>query len=161
MLVFCTLYRRQRLYDLATVTIATVLCYFLTRWLAIQYPTAGPAFFQPELFDLSDTVSGSVQRWLSQYMQGKVPQNGFIPGTMGMPSLHIGITVMAAWFLARNVGWTLWISIPWICLTWLSTVMLGWHYVLDGIGGIIVALIAVISTRGIISIMSFLKESAD
>jgi membrane-associated phospholipid phosphatase len=32
---------------------------------------------------------------------------------------------------------------PWICLTWLSTIMLGWHYALDGEGGILVAMIAV------------------
>jgi len=159
MLVYCTLYRLRRLNDLAVVTIAIVLCYFLTRWVAIQYPTAGPAFFHPELFDLSDTVSGAVQKWLILYMQGNVAQNGFIPGTMGMPSLHIGITVMAAWFLARHVRWTLWVSVPWICLTWLSTVMLGWHYVLDGVGGILIALIAVLATRGMLMVLRFPKAS--
>ena len=159
MLVYCTLYRLRRLNDLAVVTIAIVLCYFLTRWFAIQYPTAGPAFYQPELFDLSDTVSGAVQKWLVLYMQGNVAQNGFIPGTMGIPSLHIGITVMAAWFLARHVRWTLWLSVLWICLTWLSTVMLGWHYILDGLGGIVVAIVAVLASRGMLMIMRFSKVS--
>jgi membrane-associated phospholipid phosphatase len=92
-------------------------------------------------------------------MQGGVPQNGFIPGTMGMPSLHVGITVMAAWFLARNVRGSLWFSVPWICLIWLSTIMLGWHYALDGIGGIVVAVIAVMAARGILVIMFFPKLS--
>jgi len=159
MLVYCTLFRLRRFHDLTNVTIATVLCYFMTRWLAIQYPTAGPAFYQPSLFDLSGTVSGAVQKWLVLYMQGNVAQNGFIPGTMGMPSLHIGITVMAAWFLAIHVRWTLWISIPWIWLTWLSTVMLGWHYVLDGLGGIMVAIVAVLAARGMLIIMRFPKVS--
>jgi len=157
MVVYCTLYRLRRFHDLAIVTIATVVCYFMTRWVAIQYATAGPAFYQPDLFNLSGTVSGTVQKWLVLYMQGEVPQNGFIPGTMGMPSLHIGITIMAAWFLARHVRWTLWISVPWIWLTWLSTVMLGWHYVLDGPGGIIVALIAVLATRRMLMIIGFPK----
>lgn len=159
MFVYCMLYRCRRWYDLATVTITTVVCYFLTRWVAIQYPTAGPAFYQLDLFDLSGTVSGAVQKWLVLYMQGGVPQNGFIPGTMGMPSLHIGITVMAAWFLARHVRWTLWISVPWICLTWLSTVMLGWHYILDGVGGILVAIVAVLAAQGMLMIMRFPKVS--
>ena len=159
MFVYCTLYRLRRFHDLTNVTIATVLCYFMTRWLAIQYPTAGPAFYQPGLFDLSDTVSGAVQKWLVLYMQGNVAQNGFIPGTMGMPSLHIGITVIAAWFLARHVRWTLWISVPWIWLTWLSTVMLGWHYVLDGVGGIAVATVAVLAARGMLIIIRFPKVS--
>ncbi len=153
MLVYCTLYRLKKLHDLAIIAIAAVLCYFLTRWVAIQYPTAGPAFYKPELFDLSGTVSGAVQKWLVLYMQGGVPQNGLIPGTMGMPSLHIGITVMAAWFLARHVRWTLWLSVSWICLIWQSTVMLGWHYVLDGVGGIVVAVVAMAASRGILTIM--------
>ena len=159
MVVYCTLYRLRRLHDLAIVTIATVVCYFLTRWIALQYPTAGPAFYQPALFDLSGTASGVVQKWLALYMQGGVPQNGFIPGTMGMPSLHIGITVMAAWFLAIHVRWTLWISVLWIWLTWMSTVMLGWHYVLDGVGGIAVATVAVLAARGIRITIRFPKVS--
>ncbi len=153
MLVYCTLYRLKKLHDLAIIAIAVVLCYFLTRWVAIQYPTAGPAFYKPELFDLSGTVSGAVQKWLVLYMQGGVPQNGLIPGTRGMPSLHIGITVMAAWFLARHVRWTLWLSVSWICIIWQSTVMLGWHYVLDGVGGIVVAVVAMAASRGILTIM--------
>ena len=153
MLVYCTLYRLRRLYDLAIMTIATILCYFLTRWIALQYPTAGPAFHQPEIFDLSGTVSGAAQKWLVIYMQGGLPQNGFIPGTMGMPSIHIGVTVMAAWFLARNVRWTLRLSISWICLIWLSTVMLGWHYALDGVGGIVIVLVAALVARGILTVM--------
>ena len=153
MLVFCVLYRLQGLYDLATLTIATVFCYFFTRGVGLQYPTAGPAFYQPELFDLSGTVSAAAQEWLTLYMNGKVPQNGFIPGTMGMPSLHIGVTVMAAWFLARHVKWTLWLSVLWICLLWLSTLMLGWHYALDGVGGIVVALVAVLAARGMLTLI--------
>jgi len=160
MFVYCMLYRYRRWYDLATVTITTVVCYFLTRWVAIQYPTAGPAFYQSELFDLSGTVSGSVQKWLVLYMQGGVPQNGFIPGTMGMPSLHIGITVIAALFLARNVRWTLWFSMPWSCFIWLSTIMLGWHYALDGLGGIAVVIVAALAARGMLMIMRFPKISA-
>jgi len=74
---------------------------------------------------------------------------------MGMPSLHIGITVMAAWYLAKHVKWTLWLSVPWIILTWLSTVMLGWHYALDGVGGIVVALVSVIAARGMMAMKSF------
>jgi len=159
MIVYCTLYRLRRFHDLAIVSIATVVCYFITRWVAIQYATAGPAFYQPALFDLSGTVSGGVQKWLVLYMQGEVPQNGFIPGTMGMPSLHIGITVMAAWFLARHVRWTLWLSVLWICLTWLSTAMLGWHYMLDGLGGIMVAIVAVLAARGMLMTMRFSKVS--
>jgi membrane-associated phospholipid phosphatase len=154
-LVYCVLYRLRRFYDLSIITIATVFCYFMTRWIAIQFPTAGPAFFRPELFDLSGTISQSAQEMLVQYMQGNVPQNGFIPGTMGMPSLHIGITVMGAWYLARYAKWTLWLSVLWTCLIWLSTIMLGWHYALDGVGGIVVALASLLVAHVILWLMNF------
>jgi len=55
---------------------------------------------------------------------------------------------MGTRFLAINVGWVLWVSMPWICLICLSTIMLGWHYALDGIGVISIALISVIVTLG-------------
>lgn len=157
MLVYAALYRLQRLDDLAIFTIATVLSYFLTRWIALQFPTAGPAFYQPHFFNLAGTVSDAVQEWLALYMQGGVPQNGFIPGTMGMPSLHIGVTFMAAYFIVRNIGWTLWPSVIWICLLWLSTILLGWHYALDGVGGILVAVVAVMAARGMLAIVDILK----
>jgi membrane-associated phospholipid phosphatase len=148
-LVYCVLYRLRRFHDLSAIAISIILCFFFTRWVGIYYPTAGPAFFQPSMFDISGTISDEVQKWLVKYMRGEIPQDGFIPGTMAMPSLHVGVTAMAAWFLSRNVERTLWLSIPWICLTWLSTVMLGWHYILDGVGGIAVAFVAVIVARGL------------
>jgi len=159
MFVYCVLYKLKRFYDLGIVSIATIFNFFITRWFAIQYPTAGPAFYRPDLFDLSGTGSGAMQKGLVLYMKGSILQNGFIPGTMGMPSLHIGITVMAAWFLARNVRWTLWLSVLWIFLIWLSTVMLGWHYALDGVGGIIVAIVSVIAARRILSLIGFYREN--
>jgi hypothetical protein len=158
--VYCVLYRLRRLYDLSIISIATVFCFFLTRWIALQYPTAGPVFFKPDLFHLSGTASGTAQKFLALYMQGSLSQNGFIPGTMGMPSLHIGVTIMAAWFLSRNVRWTIWLNGPLVCLVWLSTIMLGWHYILDGVGGIAVALVSVLATRGMLSLISFYCDNA-
>jgi membrane-associated phospholipid phosphatase len=154
LLAFCVLYRKRRFNDLGIMSIATVLCYFLTRWIAIQYPTAGPIFYKPEFFDLSGTHSAAFQEMLIRYMQGNEPQAGFIPGTMGMPSLHVGISALGAWFLARHVKWTIWPSILWVCLTWISTVMLGWHYALDGIGGIAVVVVAIMIARTTLTIMN-------
>ena len=151
--VYCVLYRLRRFNDLSTIAISTILCFFFTRLIAIHYPTAGPAFIYPSMFDISGTISEEVQKWLVKYMRGEVSQDGFIPGTMAMPSLHVGVTAMAAWFLSKNVERTLWFSIPWICLTWLSTIMLGWHYLLDGVGGIAVAFAAVMIARGMLSMM--------
>jgi membrane-associated phospholipid phosphatase len=44
--------------------------------------------------------------------------------------------------LAREVPRTLWLTVPWFVLNWASTVFLGWHYAIDGLGGVAIALIA-------------------
>ena len=144
LLVFAILYKNQKYYDLGIASIAIVVSFFLTRWIALYYPTAGPVFYRPEFFDLAGTSSFSMQEMLRAYMAGEIGQNGFIPGTMGMPSLHVGLTFLATGLLAWHVRWTLWLTLPWSCLIWLSTVMLGWHYILDGLGGLGIAACSVL-----------------
>ncbi len=151
MLVFCVLYRMQHYYDLSLISIATVLCYFQTRLLAIMFPTAGPVFYKADAFNLSGTLSAKTQSMLMSYMQGDISQNGLIPGTMGMPSLHIGVTAMAAWFLARRIVKMRWLLLIWVFLTWIATLILGWHYAIDGIGGIAVAVTSVLAARWVLS----------
>ena len=131
--------QKRRFFLLVT---ALVWSFVLTRVIAIYFPSQGPAFFRPELFNLSGTTSGDVQRVLALYMAGQVPQNGMLPGTMAMPSLHVGMPFLATYLLARAFPRTLWLTVPWFMLNWASTVFLGWHYAVDGVGGIAVALMA-------------------
>jgi membrane-associated phospholipid phosphatase len=54
-------------------------------------------------------------------------------------SLHVGITVTAClvahWAgLAARIRWLLW---GFLALTVLSTVYLGWHYLFDAVGGVV------------------------
>jgi membrane-associated phospholipid phosphatase len=121
---------------------ALVWAYVLTRVTAIYYPTQGPVFFVPEMFNLAGTISAETQRALALYMAGQIPQNGLLPGTMGMPSLHVGMPFLVTCLLARELPRTLWLTVPWFVLNWASTVFLGWHYAVDGLGGIAIALIA-------------------
>lgn len=120
------------------IAIAVVISFYMTRLINLLIPTAGPAFFKPELFSLNGTLSVKVQDGLRLYMLGHLTQNGLIPGTMAMPSLHVGLAALSAWAIACHWRWTLWFTIPWLLLIWLSTIMLGWHYALDGVGGLLV-----------------------
>ena len=138
------------------VAIAVVIAFYLTRCLNLLFPTAGPAFYNGELFDLAGTHCAKIQQVLRLYMDGQVTQNGLMPGTMAMPSLHVGLMAIAVWRLAHIWRRSLWVTIPWFLLVWMSTVMLGWHYVLDGIGGIVVIATAMIIARIIIIVWYFL-----
>jgi membrane-associated phospholipid phosphatase len=124
------------------LTTSLVWSYVLTRVFAIYFPTQGPVFFRPDLFNLSGTISADTQRALALYMAGEIPQNGLLPGTMAMPSLHVGMPFLLTCLLATRLPGTLWLTVPWFLLNWASTVFLGWHYAIDGLGGIAVALVA-------------------
>jgi membrane-associated phospholipid phosphatase len=132
------------------IVLAVVIAFFLTRCINLLFPTAGPAFYQPKLFYLEGTASDFVQAGLRLYMAGHIPQNGLMPGTMAMPSLHVGLVAMAAWFLACEWRWTRWLTLPWVLLVWLSTIMLGWHYALDGVGGVLVVGLAIAAAKFIL-----------
>ena len=75
-----------------------------------------------------------------------------------MRSLHVGINFLAAWFLSRHVKWALFPSVLAVLLVWISTVILGWHYVLDGLGGIILVFICVQLTRMLLTVRRFKPE---
>ncbi|HZX30112.1 MAG TPA: phosphatase PAP2 family protein [Rhodocyclaceae bacterium] len=127
----------------AVLGLSILLAFYLTRAINLAFPTAGPAFFQPTAFALDGTVSKAVQDLLRAYMAGRLPANGIYPATMALPSLHVGLTAIAVWFLAERRPWSLCFSLPWLLMMWLSTVVLGWHYFLDGLAGLLVAAVAV------------------
>lgn len=117
---------------------AVVIAFHATRYVGIAFPNAGPVFHRPELFQLDGTASGPLGQMLVAFMKGEIDQSGLLPGTQGMPSLHVGLAWLAMLTLAREAPRTLWVTVPWFLLNWASTVFLGWHYALDGFGGILV-----------------------
>lgn len=129
--------RSNRLSELVSALCAVVMAFHLTRYFAIWFPTAGPVFHRPELFDLVGTGSAKLAAYLREYMAGHVPQTGMLPGTQALPSLHVGLAWCAVLVMANHWQWTLWLTLPWFVLNWLATMFLGWHYFVDGVGGII------------------------
>lgn len=156
-LAFALVFRIANIQRFILLTMAFVISFYLTGAICLVFPTAGPAFYRPELFHLAGTLSSYTQEMLRHYMAGEIQQNGLIPGTRAMPSLHVGLTGMVAWFVAREKPWASWLLVPWLLLTWLSTVMLGWHYALDGPGGLVVAWASVAIAR---TIQLYWKRSA-
>lgn len=134
---------------MAEALCAVVIAFHLTRYAAISFPSAGPIFYRAELFDLSGTGSATFVPLLRDYMAGRVDQNGFFPGSQAFPSLHVGLAWCAVVVMARGWRWTLWVTVPWFVLNWLSTLFLGWHYAVDGVGGIAVMSLALLVSGGL------------
>lgn len=143
------LYSARRFAHFQDLLLACVLAFYFTRSFAILFPNAGPVFYRAEYFHLEGTVSAWAQGMLSRYMAGDIPQNGLIPGTMGMPSLHIALSGMAAYSLFREWRRSAWVTLPALLLVWCSTVILGWHYLLDGVGGLMVGALSLAAAKGI------------
>jgi membrane-associated phospholipid phosphatase len=124
--------------------LAAILAFYLTRLLGLLLPSAGPVFYVPHEFPhVVGTVSASAQELLRDYMGGLIPQNGLLPGTMAMPSLHVALMSMASVILARVSAATAWFSVPATLLVWVATVVLGWHYAVDGIGGLAIGWLSI------------------
>lgn len=114
-------------------------------WYAL-YPLAPPRLMEPYGFDFVDTlvVFSGVQSTAS----GAGGANQFA----AMPSMHIGWTTVAALWIAAAIPWRRvgavlgGVHLALMCLT---VVVTGNHYVLDIVGGFLVAGIAVLLARAL------------
>lgn len=133
---------------------AWCIAYGLSIPISILFPTLGPAFFKPELFShVSGTHSGMVMGGLvKHYLSFKMDplQTPIVSanGIVGMPSLHIALAYLSSVAIGKVFPWLRFIMWGVTLLFLVTTVYLGWHYLLDGIAGVAVGWIAYwISTR--------------
>jgi hypothetical protein len=111
-------------------------------------PTLGPAFYEPQRFaDLPENGATQLQMSLLRGAFGfkEDPQGDKIFGIAGFASLHVSVVFTLALFLhyagiARAIRYTAWV---YLAFTVTATLYLGWHYVADDIGGVMIGWIAV------------------
>ena len=138
--------------------VSMILLYYTGRYLGVLNPVQGPAFFNPELFtylsgSVTDTAMIKVAEIMAAAPEVARDQSGvLLGGVSAMPSLHLGMVTLTSFWLAYEKRATLFISIPWVLLVWTSTVVLGWHYILDGAGGIVLGLLCVWATYRILGL---------
>lgn len=133
-----------------------VILFYLGRLLGILNPVMGPAFYRPESFTyLEGSVTSAAMRLVTEVMS-QAPEEALqrggilLGGVSAMPSLHVAMVAMTAYWLAVASRWTLVVSIPWVLMVWTSTVVLGWHYILDGAGGIVLAAASIALVRALL-----------
>ena len=117
-------------------------------------PSLGPIYVEPAAF--AALPASEVTHLQSVLLDQRVeflrdPATGTPQSIAAFASLHISMSftaVMAAHLLGlgRRVRIALWI---WFALTVLSTIYLGWHYVLDDVGGVILGALALALARAL------------
>lgn len=103
---------------------------------AYLFSSAGPLFTGSYPMALApDSVRVAASYLWSNYRMGGALIGG---GISAFPSLHVAI---ATWFglVLANRGWPR-TGIAYALSIWICSVLLGWHYMLDGLAGIVVAL---------------------
>lgn len=112
-------------------------------------PSLGPVFARPELYvGLPDTGVSALQRNLLENRVEVLADPvaaGAIQGIAGFASLHVSIVLTGALVahrlgLHRAIRCFMWVFFG---LTVVSTVYFGWHYLVDDLAGVVVALAAV------------------
>ena len=116
-------------------------------------PSLGPFEAAPGVFaSLPETAVSDLQRWLLDERVAFLADPtaaGAAQGVGAFASLHVSIFVTGA-LAAHILGLRRWVKVLlWVLtgLTVLSTVYFGWHYLLDDVGGVAVAVIALAIAR--------------
>ena len=126
--------------------LAFALMWLIGIMVTYGFPTLGPCFVEPRLFDrLPRTDVNYLKEFLAYGMllQKKNPldANAYFL-IAGLPSLHLAATILGSIFLFRvniYLGIISWL----VCLgTAVSTLYFGWHYVIDNLAAILVAAFA-------------------
>jgi hypothetical protein len=134
--------------------IGTILmAYYLTLALFFFWPSQGPYYLQPTDFSQH---SGTVQADLIQKILvarararwNQVPLH-FISADyfIGFPSMHIALPLIVMWFLRRWKRIVIALCI-YDALLIVSILLLEWHYIIDMVGGALVAAIGIAITDG-------------
>ena len=118
--------------------ISFMLTWMIGMFVAYLFSSAGPLFtgdYDPAIAPESVRKPAEIL-WVNYQARGALIGGGI----SAFPSMHVGI---AAWLaiVLRDRGFK-WLGIVYLMGVFACSVILGWHYVLDGVAGIAVALLA-------------------
>ena len=131
---------------------ANVLLWSAGAWLYLAFPSLGPAYRFMEVWDGVREQFPVSMYWQKQLIEnyqivlripgGSIdPQFSMFEGIGAFPSLHVGFQTLFALYLGRistmlgRVAWLL------VGLTFLGSILTGWHYMVDSIAGLGLAIV--------------------
>jgi hypothetical protein len=132
-------------------TTGNAVMWIIGSWLYMLLPSLGPAFRFPDVwlpYSESLAITQHFQRILMHNYQSvlRIPSGGgenveLVLGVAAFPSLHVGFQTFAFLWMRR-----LWIYGEivfgiFVLVILIGSVVTGWHYLIDGVAGILLALI--------------------
>lgn len=130
--VFC--YQKSGLAAGEDYMLNLILAYFVSFFGFLVFPIAGPLFHQPEVYAVP------LNGWIFTYFGEWIRANAHYPGG-NFPSPHCAAgTVMLVTLFRYNRNY-FWVILPIIILLYISTVYGRYHFAMDGVAGIILALV--------------------
>lgn len=130
---------------------ANVLLWSAGAWLYLALPSMGPAYRFYEVWDAVREQFPVSMYWQKHLLDNyqmvlRIPEGTIDPrfsvfkGVGAFPSLHVGFQTLFALYLrglSRVAGRVAWLL---VFLTFLGSVLTGWHYLVDSIVGLLLAL---------------------
>jgi len=122
------------------------LCAFVSLFLfgvlwIYAVPTLGPVFVKPELYSFmagGDIAGLQRELWeMHQALRANPSSGEGVFMISGFPSLHVAVAVLGSIYLARISRLLSWASWVFVVLIFNSTIYLGWHYLLDDVGSLL------------------------
>ncbi len=116
----------------------------------IKWPGAGPGRFLHDQYrgDLPVTRMGQALDYSIE--TSRAPDDVF-------PSLHVAISMLCLIEVRKTWKRWFWILLPWILGNWASTVYLRYHYIIDDVAGIALAVFASYAAHGVIRLEDWIK----
>lgn len=130
--------------------IANVLLWSAGAWLYFAFPSLGPAYRFHEVWDAIREQFPVSTYWQGQLFdnytmvlgiaEGRIdPALNLVEGIAAFPSLHVGFQALFALYLgglSRVAGRAAWLL---VLLTFLGSILTGWHYMIDSVAGLVLA----------------------
>jgi hypothetical protein len=134
---------------LKSVIFALIICFALANFLYFALPCDGPVFFKPESYSIPEGGSVDItQKWLLEERSAFLSSIGdykvkIFNGIAGFPSMHMAQTLILLWGTFLGLKRLFPFFVFYEILLFLSTLVFGWHYLVDDIAGIIFAVISI------------------
>lgn len=137
--------RNQLITSLCLIWILGGLSYFL-------FPAIGPCYFKPILFEgINIPIAKNLQKILfieySSVINNMRHSTATLYGIAAMPSLHIAVSALFTIFSKKLNRMLFILVLIYAILIWIGSIMLGWHYAIDGYVEILVAILAYFIAR--------------